>query len=168
MKKLKYIAIGLGSFLGIRYLISLNRAGEKVIIKVSGERGQITAQGIGVKIHYNIQNPTRAQIKMTPPLIKLSSSGQLIASSTMQSVEIPSFVKDAKGRIVMNAFAETGNITTEIVVPWLSVAAISPQLLTRLQSKDPKDKVNIDIETFSHLFTLAGDFPYEEKTSVSL
>lgn len=168
MKNLKYIAIGLGSFLGIRYLLSLKRAGEKVVIKVSGQRDQITAQGISIRIHYNIQNPTRATIKMTPPLIKLSSGGQLLASNTMQEVEIPSSVKDAKGRIIMNAFAETGNITTKILVPWLSVVAISPQLLTRLQSNDPADKVKIDIETFTQLFTMAGDYPYQEKTSVSL
>jgi hypothetical protein len=168
MKAIKYIAIGLGSFLGIRYLLGLNRAKDKININVSGQKDSITAQGITLLVKYNIQNPTRAKLKLTPPLIKLSVNGKLIASSAMQSVEIPQNVKDQSGRIIIEAFKETGIITTKILVPWLAIAAISPTLVTRLQSTDPKDKIKIEVETISQVYTLAGDYPYEDVSTIEL
>lgn len=168
MKALKYIALGVGSVLGIRYLLSLKQAGEQVVIKVSGQKDKITAQGISILVSYNIQNPTRATVRMTPPLIKLSSAGQFLASSTMQDVQIPEKVKDSNGRIIMKAFSETGDVTATVHIPWLSVLSISPQLMTRLQSSDPKDKITLTVETITHLFTLAGDYPYAEKSSFKL
>lgn len=168
MKAIKYIAIGLGSFLGIRYLMGLKRAGDKINVKVSAERGSIDAKGITVLIKYNIQNPTRANLKLTPPLIKLLVNGKVLASSTMQSVNIPAAVKDDSGRIIIEAFKETGIITTSVLVSWLSLATFSPTILTRFQSKDPNDKVKIEIETISQVYTLAGDYPYDETTTIML
>lgn len=168
MKAIKYIAIGLGSFLGLRYLVGLNRAKDKINIIVSGQKDSITAQGINILIKYNIQNPTRAKLKLTAPLIKLSVNKRLIASSAMQSVEIPENAKDRSGRIIIEAFKETGIITTKILVPWLSIATISPLLVTRLQSTDPKDKLKIEIETISQVYTLVGDYPYEDISTITL
>lgn len=168
MKGIKYIAIGLGSFLGLRYLIGLNRAKDKINIIVSGQKDSITAQGINILIKYNIQNPTRAKLKLTPPLIKLSVNNRLIASSAMQSVEIPQSAQDRSGRIIIEAFKETGVITTKILVPWLSIATISPLLVTRLQSTDPKDKLSIEIESIAQVYTLVGDYPFEDKSTIKL
>lgn len=168
MKAIKYIAIGIGAFFGGRYLLSLGRASKKMITTVTGQRDNITAQGINILIKYNIKNPTRANMKMTAPLIKLSANGKLLASSTMQEVEIPAIAKDANGRIKIDAFKETGEITTRLQVPWLSVIGISPQLLARLQSSDSSEKVKIEVETIAQLYTSVGDFPYEEKTIIEI
>ena len=168
MKAIKYIAIGIGSILGIRYLFSLNRAKDKVLTVVTAQRDKITAQGIGVLIKYNIKNPTRATLRMVPPLIKLSANGKLLASSTMQEVDIPSGAKDSSGRIVIEAFKETGEITSKILIPWLSIAQLVPQILTRLQSADAKDKVSVQIETLSHVYTRIGDYPFEDITTLKL
>jgi hypothetical protein len=168
MKAIKYIAFGIGAFFGGRYLLSLSRASNKAIVSVSGKRGLISAQGINVTLNYNIKNPSRANLKITPPLVKLLINDKLVASSTMQNVEIPDSIKDSKGRISINAFSETGNITTSILVPWLSIITISPDILSRLQSGDSTQKVQVTIETLSHAFTSIGDFPLDDKTTIQL
>ena len=168
MKAIKYIALGIGAFFGGRYLLSLSRASNKAIVSVSGKRGLISAQGINVTLNYNIKNPSRANLKITPPLVKLLINDKLVASSTMQNVEIPDSIKDSKGRISINAFSETGNITTSILVPWLSIVTMSPDILSRLQSGDTTQKVQVSIETLSHAFTSIGDFPLDDKTTIQL
>ncbi len=168
MKAIKYIAIGIGAFLGGRYLLSLSRAGNKAIVSVSGKRGLISAQGINLTLNYNIKNPSRANLRITAPLIKLLINDKLVASSTMQNVEIPASVKDTEGRININAFSETGNITTSILVPWLSLVSIGSDILPRLQSGDNTKKVQVSIETLSHAFTAIGDFPLDDKTTIQL
>lgn len=169
MKALKYIAIGIGSFFTGRYLLSLSRASNKIVITVSGEKGQLSAQGIEILLKYNIKNPSRAKLKITPPLIKLLVNDKLIASSSMQSVDIPQTVKDDKGRILIQAYKETGIITTSILVPWISLLQVSPDLITRLkQAGTDNGKVSISVETLSQAFTTLGDFPIEDKTNVQL
>jgi len=169
MKALKYIAIGIGSFFTGRYLLSLSRASNKIVITVSGEKGQLSAQGIEILLKYNIKNPSRAKLKITPPLIKLLVNDKLIASSSMQSVDIPLTVKDDKGRILIQAYKETGIITTSILVPWISLLQVSPDLITRLkQAGTDNGKVSISVETLSQAFTTLGDFPIEDKTNVQL
>ena len=168
MKAIKYIALGIGAFFGGRYILSLSRASNKAIVSVSGKRGLISAQGINVTLNYNIKNPSRANLKITPPLVKLLINDKLVASSTMQNVEIPDSIKDSKGRISINAFSETGNITTSILVPWLSIVTISPDILSRLQSGDTAQNVPVSIETLSHAFTSIGDFPLDDKTTIQL
>ena len=168
MNAIKYIAIGIGTFFGGKYLLSLNRARHKILTIVTAKRDKINAQGISVLLSYNIKNPTRANMKMRAPLIKLLFNGKLLASSKMQEVDIPQSVKDADGRIIIKAFKETGQITTKIQIPWLSVLSVSPQLLTRLQSQDANNKIKLEIETISQVYTLAGDYPLEEKTTINL
>ncbi|MBL4862840.1 MAG: hypothetical protein JKY09_07485, partial [Crocinitomicaceae bacterium] len=135
---------------------------------VTGQKDKLTAQGISILIKYNIKNPTRATMKVTAPLIKLSFNGKLLASSTMQQVDIPQSSRDESGRIIIKAFTETGEISTKILVPWLSILSISPQLLTRLQSTDPNDKIKIGIETISQVYTMVGSYPMDEITTIEL
>lgn len=168
MKALKYIAVGIGAFFGGRYLLSLSRAGKKMAISVSGKKGLMSAQGINVILSYNIKNPSRANLRIVPPLIKLSFNGKSLASSTMKNVEIPSAVKDSKGRIEIKAFKETGEIATSILVPWVNILSVSPQILARFQGGDTAKKVKISIETLSHAFTNLGDFPLDNKTTIEL
>jgi hypothetical protein len=169
MSKLKNIAIGVGSFFGVRYLWSLYRAKNKVLTTISAEREALTIQGIAIKLKYNIKNPTTANISMTPPLIKLLFNGRLIASSTMSEVDIPTHAKDVfNSRIKIEAGKETGDITTKIVLPWLSLLVISPELVARLKSTDPKDKIKIQVESIAQLYTAVANFPYEETITLNL
>jgi len=166
MNAIKYIAIGIGTFFGGRYLLSLNRAKDKIVTSVTAKKDNISAQGVSVLVSYNIKNPSRANLKIRAPLIKLLFNGKLLASSTMKEVDIPESVKDANGRIEIKAFKETGNISTTILIPWLSVLSVSPQLMTRLQNSN--ETIKIEIETLSQVYTLAGDYPLEETTTIEL
>lgn len=150
------------------YLISLNRAQKKVVIVTTGKKDKISIQGVSVKIRYNIKNPTNAYMRMTPPLIKISVNGKLVATSNMQIIDIPANVRDSSGKIVIRAFQETGNIETVVDIPWIKISAIIPDLLKRWQSSDPKDQINITIETISQVYTLVGSYPYEETTKMKL
>ena len=168
MSKFKNIAIGVGAFFGGRYLWSLYRAKNKVLTTISVKRDKVTIQGLHLQVKYNIKNPTDINLKMTPPLIKVLFNGKLIASSTMLDVDIPQIAKDIDGRIIINKHTETGDITAQILLPWLSLLSISPQLVTRLKSVDPKDKIKIQIESIAQIHTLAGNYPYEDKTTISV
>lgn len=83
----------------------------------------------------------------------------------MQQVEIPQAVKDQSGRIIIDAFKETGKITTKVLIPWLSILKVSSQLYNRLKSGE---KVSIEIETISQVFTPITDFPLDDKTTIEI
>lgn len=150
------------------YLISLNRAQKKVVIVTTGKKDKISLQGVSIKIRYNIKNPTDAFMRMTPPLIKLSVNGKLVATSNMQIIDIPANVRDSSGKIKIRASNETGIIETIVDIPWIALSAIIPDIMKRWQSTDPKDQINITVETISQVYTLVGNYPYEQKTSMKL
>jgi hypothetical protein len=166
MSKLKNIAIGVGAFFGGRYLWSLYRAKNKVVTTVSAKRDRVTIQGVLIEVKYNIKNPTTVNLKMTPPLIKIHINNKLIASSTMLDIDIPQPAKDINGRIIIGKHTETGSISTKILLPWISLLSISPQLVTRLKSDKEEDKIKIQVVSTAQIFTLAGNYPYEEKTTI--
>ena len=168
MKAVKYIVIGGAIVLTGKYLLSLNRAQKKVVIVTTGKKDKISAQGISILIKYNIKNPTNATMRMSPPLIKLSVNGKLIGTSNMQLIDIPADVRDKSGKIIIRAFNETGNIETRVLIPWMSLASVGSDIIKRLQSSDKKDQITITVETLSQIFSLVGNFPYEETTTIKL
>ncbi len=168
MKALKYIAFGVGAFIGGRYILSLSRASNTIVVDISGQRGLISAQGINVSLNYNIKNPTRANLKITPPFIKIGIDGQLVASSKMKEIVIPASIKDTNDRISINAFSQTGEIPTTIMIPWLSLLTISPTIVSKLKNGNENQKVELTIETLTQVYTSVGNFPHEQKTAIQL
>lgn len=168
MKAIKYLAIGGGIFMIGKYLLSLDQVQKRVVIGASGKVEKFTALGLSLILRYNIKNPSTGNLRMTPPLIKLSIAGNLIATSNMQVIDIPEDVRDKSGKIMIRPFAETGNIETRILIPWLSLVGIAPDLLKRIQSKDIKDKIKITVETLSQAYTLVGSFPYRSLSAFKL
>ncbi len=168
MKVIKYLAVGGAIVLTGKYILSLKRAEKKVVVVTSAKKDSITIQGITLAVRYNIKNPTDANMRMTPPLIKLSVNGSLIATSSMKLIEIPAEVRDQNGKIIIGAFKETGDIETKVFIPWLSLAMVSPDLIARLKSSDKKDKISLKIETLSQVFSLVGNFPYEQIQLIKL
>lgn len=168
MKAIKYLAIGGGIYLIGKYLLSLDQAQKRAVIFASGKIDKFTAQGLSLILRYNIKNPSTGNLRMTPPLIKLSIAGNLIASSSMQMIDIPENVRDKTGKIIIRPFQETGDIETRILIPWLSLVGIAPDLLKRIKSNDIKDKIKIQVETLSQAYTLVGSFPYRSLTSFKL
>jgi hypothetical protein len=168
MSAIKYIAIGVGTILGGRYLYTLHRAKNQITTTVRGQKESINAQGVVLQLKYNIKNPTKARIRITPPLVKLSFNTILLASSTMKGVEIPPEVKDAENRIIIAPHSETGEITTRIIIPWLSVVRISSELMRKLQSTDPKEKLQVEIATIAQVYLPTGSYPLDDKTTIEI
>ncbi|WP_343636302.1 hypothetical protein [Fluviicola sp.] len=168
MKAIKYLVIGGAIVLTGKYLLSLNRAQKKIVIVATGKRGKISAQGISIVIRYNIKNPTKARMTMTPPLIKLSLNGTLIGTSNMQMNDIPADVRDKTGKIIIRAFNETGNIEASVFIPWLNLLTVGGDLIKRFKSTDPKDQITVEVETISQVYSMIGNFPHEETLSIKL
>lgn len=166
MKTVKHIAIGLGILLTGGYLFSLKRAKNKIVTLVTASKNKITNKGILLDVNYNIKNPTKAAMKITPPLIQIHHNGKLLASSSMDSNVIPPSIKDDTGRILIKPFKETGKITAQILITWLDALSISPKLLARLQNKN--QKIALEIQTTSQLYTRLGNYPFDTKTTTIL
>jgi|GEM_PF-3536843 len=168
MKAIKYIAIGGAAFLVGKYLLSLKRAEKQVVIVTTGKKDKITIQGITLLVRYNIKNPTDANMRMTPPLVKLIVDGKLIGTSDMTLIDIPENVRDKTGKIVIRAFKETGNIETRIFIPWINLIPIAPDLVKRLKSSDKKDQISVSVVTNCQLYTPIGNFPYSQTSKMTL
>lgn len=168
MKAITFIAIGTGIYLGGKYLFTLKRAENKIVLVVSGAIDTITLQGVSVLVKYNIKNPTSANMRMTPPLIRVLIEGKQIATSNMQLVDIPEAYRDSSGKILIKASQETGDISTHLMIPWISLAGLSPDIYKRFTEKDPKNKIDVKIETLAQVFTLVGQFPYEMTSIIKL
>ena len=168
MSTLKYIALGIGTLLAGRYLISLGRTKDKVTTLVKASRDKITASGLSLIIGYNIQNPTKTTVKITPPLIKVLYNDKLLATSTMSSVDVPQDVKDEKGRIIAFAFKETGWISTSILIPWINLLNIGSEVLSKFQNSSSSEKIVIDIESNSQVYTHLGSYPLDQRNTIAI
>ncbi len=166
MSLVKYIIGGGIAFFAGRYLINLTRAGNKAVTMVNGKIDRITPQGVDVSLSYNIKNPTRSSLRMTPPLIKLSHQGKVLASSSMKTVDIPADAKDSKGRIKILPHNETGEISTLINIPYLNLVGVGIGLWNKIN--DPNQSVKLTIESNATLYTSVGVFPYDDITNIEL
>ncbi len=170
---LKIALIGAG-IIGAQQLFAkgsaLNRAREKMVTEVKGRKGSMSSQGVYIELTYNLKNPSKTDVEIIPPLIKLMVGGKVLASNDMNHADIPESARTESGRIRIAKFKETGEIRTQILIPWLSVLMhVGSNLMTRLQSNDEKDKVPVTVETNTHVYTLgAGNYPYDEQTTIML
>lgn len=173
MKALNVILIGGAIFFGGRYILSLSRTGKKAVVQVGASVKGVSLEGVEVVLKYNIKNPTRSSIEMAAPLITLSHNGKVLASSSMALVDIPEAVQ-SNGRIKILPFKETGNITTSIRIPYLSLIGAGASLITMLKNRlnagedEQVEAVKFEIATTSRVYTKVGSYPYDDKTTVSV
>lgn len=168
MKAYAIIAIGGAVVLTSAYLYGINKAQDKIAIVISGRVHKLSAQGVTVVISYNIKNPTASTMRMTPPLIKISVNGKQLAVSSMDQIDIPESSRDDSGKIVIRANKETGNIESSIMVPWISLASLAPDLVTRFQNQDSKNKISVQVGINLNVYTLVASFPYEQTSTIKL
>lgn len=168
MKVYAIIAIGGAVILTGTYLYGINKSQYKIAIVVSGRIHKVSAQGVVVVIAYNIKNPTGSTMRMTPPLIKISVNGKQLAVSEMDQISIPEGASDDSGKILIRANRETGDIESEIMIPWLSLASIAPDLLSRFQNPDGTNKISVQVQILTTIYTLVGSIPYEETSTIKL
>ncbi len=168
MKALTYVVIGGALLLTGKYLYDINNSQYKIVIVVTGRPDTIRAQGVTIVVNYNIKNPTGATMRMTPPLIRLMLNGKQVATSSMQQVDIPESSRDASGKIIIKANAETGDIATRITIPWIALLSIAPDLVTRFKNPDPKNKITMKVVVACRVYTLVGSFPYDQTSTIKL
>lgn len=167
MKTIAIIAIGGAILAAGSYLYGINNSQYKIVLAVGGRIHKLSAQGVILKVNYNIKNPTTSTMRMSPPLIRITLNGKQIATSNMRTIDIPEQSRD-KDKIVIRANQETGAIESEVIVPWISLLGVAPDLITKLQNQDGKTKLAIKVETQARIFTLVGAFPYEQTTSIKV
>lgn len=150
------------------YLYKLNKSQSKIVLVVTGAVEKISAQGVILLMKYNIKNPTSATMKMSPPLITLSVNGKQVATSDMQAIDIPEDARDDSGRIVIRATSETGQIHSRVMIPWIGLAMVAPDLIARFQNRDGKTKIAVKVVSQARVYTLVGNFPYEQISNLNV
>lgn len=162
----KIITLTSLALLTTSYAYSIYNSQYKIAITATGKIYKVTAQGLTLMIKYNIKNPTGITLKMTPPLIVLSVNNKQLATSNMQIIDIPENARDKSGKIVLHATKETGDIEAQILVPWINVAQVIPDLAKRYTTPDPDakavKKIEVKITVHSQIYTLGGRIPYEQ------
>ncbi len=155
------------------YGYSVYNSQYKIAITATGNVYKVTKQGLILKIKYNIKNPTGITLKMSPPLIVITGDSTQLATSNMQIIDIPESARDNSGKIILHATQETGNIEAEITVPWVNLAEFAPSIVTRYlkPNPDPKkkvEKIQVTINVYSQIYTLAGRIPYQQESKMFL
>lgn len=167
MKTITYIAIGGALLLAGGYLYRINNSQYKIAIVVSGKIHSVSARGVTLRITYNIKNPTDATMRLTPPFIILVVNGKQVATSNMQVIDIPEGSRDAGGKIVIRANKETGDITSEVIIPWFSLIGVAPDVIKRIRD-GKKGQLSVKVTTQCQIYTLLGNFPYEQVSTMKV
>jgi len=167
MKAFTVIAVGGALVLVGNYLMGINKSQYKIALVATGRVQKISVQGVTLLVQYNIKNPTAATMRMSAPLIKISVNGKQVATSNMQTADIPDAARDGD-KIVIRANTETGAIGSELVIPWIALASIAPDLVTRLKNPNGKNKTSIRVDTLCRIFTNVGSFPYESTSIIKV
>lgn len=167
MKTFAIIAIGGLALAAGSYLYGLNNAQHQIVLNVGGRIHKLSAQGVVLKVSYNIKNPTTATLRMSPPLIRITVNNKQVATSNMRAIDIPEDARDGN-KILIRAGAETGNIESEVLVPWFSLILIAPDLAKKLQAQDSKAKLTIVVQSQAQVFTLFGAFPYNQVSTIKV
>lgn len=167
MKTFAIIAIGGLALAAGSYLYGINKSQYKIVLAVGGRIHKLSLQGVILKVSYNIKNPTTSVLRMSPPLIRITLNGKQVATSNMREIDIPEEARD-NDKIIIRANNETGAIESEVIIPWLSLLTVAPDLVKKLQNQDGKTKLTIKVETQARVFTLFGAFPYEQTTTIQV
>ena len=160
VKTLGIIGIGAWAVGKASQLFAAQRASEKIDVIISGERVGFNYQGVPVTMSYIIKNPTKARMEMTSPLIKFRVGGTHLASSTLSVDDIPQENRSSAGRIKIEPFAQTGKITSTILVPYASILKLGLAFLNKF--KDGGQKVQIQVETNAQVYLGLINFAYDD------
>jgi hypothetical protein len=133
MNNIFKIGIVGGLAFGIYKLIGLNRVSEKVVTSLSKPRiHTVDMRGLVIRTEINVSNPTKTSVKITKPVITLTTKGKYITSTTPENKDI-----------TIKPLANTQIDTIEIIVPWTILAGYIigilgkiPQIIAAFKTKD--------------------------------
>ena len=133
MNNLIKIGIVGGLAFGAYQLFSMKRVSEKIVASLSKPRiHKVDLRGLIIRPEINIDNPTKSSVRITKPVITLTSKGKYITSSHPENKEI-----------TIKPLATSQIDTIELVVPWTILAGYIigiigkiPKILAAFKAKD--------------------------------
>lgn len=171
MKLVNGIIIGGIAAFVIRYIYNLKRAENKTAVAIGARVHKLLTQGVELHVDYNIKNPSASNMEMAIPLIKLFHKGTLLASSSLDPFITKTGQTSVSGdRIRIGAHSETGIITSRILVPYLSMVGLGTDLFKALRDRldGGNQKVKLDVEVNTTLFTKLANIPYDDRQTIEI
>ncbi|MBI5539795.1 MAG: hypothetical protein HY951_07035 [Bacteroidia bacterium] len=135
MKTIFKIGIFGGLLIGAYKLFGMKRVSDKIVTALSNPRvHKVDLKGIAIRTEINVSNPTKSTMKITKPVVTLTTNGKYITSTAPENKEF-----------TINSLTDTKIDTIEIVVPWTILAGYIygifgkiPQILAAFKAKDMK------------------------------
>ena len=125
--------IGGAIVLGIYKVMEIKTVSENIVTSLSNPRiHKIDMKGLAIRTEISVDNPTKGQIKISKPVVTLTTKGKYITSSHPENKQI--LIKKMTTTIID---------TIEVVIPWTIligyVAGLIgkiPQLVKAFENKD--------------------------------
>lgn len=122
-----------GMAYGVYKLLGLKKISEKVVTSLSHPRiHTVDMRGLVLRTEINISNPTKTSVKITKPVITLTTKGKYITSTSPENKEV-----------IIKPLATSQIDTIEIIIPWTILAGYItgllgkiPQIIAAFKSKD--------------------------------
>jgi hypothetical protein len=135
MKTIFKVGIVSGILYGAYRLIGMKRVSEKAVTTLINPRiHSVDLRGLIVRTELDVANPTKTKMKITKPVITLTTNGKYITSSTPENKEL-----------TINPLSKTRIDTVEMTVPWTILAGYVvgilgkiPRIIAAYKTKDMK------------------------------
>lgn len=122
-----------GLAFGIYKLLGMKRVSDKVVTSLSNPRiHNVDIRGIVIRTEVNVSNPTKTALRITKPVVTLTTKGKYITSTAPENKEIS-----------INPLATSRIDTMELVLPWTVIAGYAvnifaniPQIIAAFKAKD--------------------------------
>lgn len=133
MNNLVKIGIAGGLAFGLYKLYEMNRVSEKVVTSLSNSRiHKVDLRGLVLRTEINIDNPTKSSVKITKPVITLTTNEKYITSSHPEDKVI-----------TIKPLATSQIDTIEVVIPWtimisyiIGLTSKLPDIIAAFKAKD--------------------------------
>lgn len=150
------IGTGIGAVVvgGITYIRRLGRTMNELVVIPTVSVHKLALQGITLRVDVKIKNPTRTEVKLKYPFVKLIYKDSAIGSSQAinKDITIPSY-----GEVMIDSIM--------IDVPLLGVFSLAGDLLKAIQVGTP---VKMTVKTISTIDLGWKQLPYEDSQEITL
>ena len=122
-----------GLAFGFYKLLGMKRVSDKIVTSLSNPRMEKSdVKGLAVRTEIIVSNASKSTMRITKPVVTLTTKGKYITSTTPENKEI-----------TINPLTDTKIDTIEIIIPWTILAGYIygifgkiPQILAAFKTKD--------------------------------
>lgn len=123
-KKIAGIGLLVIGALGIAKIIKMKKIGDNVITKLVNPRvHKVDTKGISFRTEITLQNPTNSTMKITKPVVYLSTNGTQITNSNIENKVIE-----------IKALQNTNIDTIELQLSWIQLIPFVSTIVTNIPS----------------------------------